>query len=69
MIWSSLRSRSAALPSTAPITTPEAYIHFTKEVFHDDGTVTKPDTEEFLRAYVVEFRDHIQRVLTVLPRR
>lgn len=51
------------------MTAPEAYIHFTDDVFHDDGTVTKPDTEEFLRAYMIEFRDHIQRVLTVLPRR
>ena len=48
---------------------PEAYIHFTDEVFRDDGTIDKPDTEEFLRGYMAEFRDHIQRVLTVLPRR
>ncbi|MDQ0644296.1 NADPH-dependent FMN reductase [Microbacterium murale] len=50
------------------MTAPEAYIHFTKDVFRDDGTITKPDTEEFLRAYMTEFREHIQRVLTVLPR-
>jgi len=50
------------------MTAPEAYIHFTEEVFQDDGTVTKPDTEEFLRAYMTEFREHVQRVLTVLPR-
>lgn len=51
------------------MTAPEAYIHFTPEVFLDDGTVTKPDTEEFLRSYMAEFRDHVQRVLTVLPRK
>ncbi|WP_404436004.1 NAD(P)H-dependent oxidoreductase [Microbacterium aerolatum] len=51
------------------MTAPEAYIHFTKEVFQEDGTITKQDTEEFLRAYMNEFREHIARVLTVLPRR
>jgi chromate reductase len=51
------------------MTAPEAYIHFTEEVFQDDGTVTKADTENFLRSYMMEFRDHIQRVLTVLPRK
>lgn len=50
------------------MTAPEAYIHFTDEVFQEDGTVTKSETEDFLRAYMTEFRDHIQRVLTVLPR-
>jgi len=38
-------------------------------VFQEDGTITKQDTEEFLRAYMNEFREHIARVLTVLPRR
>ncbi|MBW1640441.1 NAD(P)H-dependent oxidoreductase [Microbacterium resistens] len=50
------------------MTAPEAYIHFSPEVFLEDGTITKPDTEEFLRAYMAEFREHIERVLTVLPR-
>lgn len=50
------------------MTAPEAYIHFTKEVFEKDGTINKPDTEQFLRTYMEEFRDHIARVLTVLPR-
>ncbi|HCS60439.1 MAG TPA: ACP phosphodiesterase [Microbacterium sp.] len=50
------------------MTAPEAYIHFTEEVFQDDGTILKPETEVFLRAYMVEFREHIQRVLAVLPR-
>lgn len=57
-----------AFCNTRQMTAPEAYIHFTKEVFKDDGTITKPDTEDFLRAYMTEFRDHIERVLTVLPR-
>ncbi|MGO2746675.1 NADPH-dependent FMN reductase [Microbacterium sp.] len=50
------------------MTAPEAYIHFTAEVFREDGTITRPETEDFLRAYMEEFREHIQRVLTVLPR-
>jgi chromate reductase, NAD(P)H dehydrogenase (quinone) len=50
------------------MTAPEAYIHFTEEVFQDDGTITNSSTEEFLRAYMAEYREHIQRVLTVLPR-
>lgn len=50
------------------MTAPEAYIQFSTDVFEDDGTVTKPDTEDFLRAFMKEFRDHIERVLTVLPR-
>ncbi len=47
---------------------PEAYIHYTPEVFGDDGTVHNESTEAFLRNYMSEFRDHIVRVLTVLPR-
>jgi chromate reductase len=51
------------------MTAPEAYIHFTKEVFQEDGTITNESTEAFLREYMNEFREHIERVLTVLPRR
>ncbi len=50
------------------MTAPEAYIHFTPEVFQDDGTITNEGTEEFLRGFMAEFREHIERVLTVLPR-
>lgn len=50
------------------MTSPEAYIQFDPEVFQQDGSVTQPDTETFLRDFMVEFRDHIERVLTVLPR-
>jgi len=50
------------------MTAPEAYIHFTDDVFEADGTINKPETEEFLRTYMAEFREHIDRVLTVLPR-
>lgn len=50
------------------MTAPEAYIQFTPEKFAEDGTVSDADTEAFLRAYMTEFHDHIERVLTVLPR-
>lgn len=50
------------------MTAPEAYIQFSPDTFADDGTVTNEGTAAFLRDYLVEFRDHIERVLTVLPR-
>ena len=50
------------------MTSPEAYIHFTPEVFTDDGEVTNDSTKEFLRNYLAEYHDHLVRVLTVLPR-
>lgn len=51
------------------MTAPEAYIRFSPEIFADDGTVHDESTETFLRGYMAEYRDHIERVLTVLPRR
>ncbi|WP_350349529.1 NADPH-dependent FMN reductase [Agromyces sp. G08B096] len=51
------------------MTAPEAYLTFREGLFEDDGTVTDASTEEFLRSFMTEFRDHIERVLTVLPRR
>jgi chromate reductase len=50
------------------MTAPEAYIRFTADDFGDDGTITNSRTEEFLRDFMAEFREHVQRVLTVLPR-
>ncbi|WOQ70403.1 NADPH-dependent FMN reductase [Microbacterium limosum] len=50
------------------MTAPEAYIHFSADVFGEDGSVSNADTEQFLRTFMSEFRDHVQRVLTVLPR-
>ncbi len=51
------------------MTSPEAYIHYSPEVFSDDGQVNNPSTEEFLTNYMSEFLDYVERVLTVLPRR
>jgi chromate reductase len=50
------------------MTAPEAYIQFTKELFPGDGEVTDEPTKIFLATFMAEFRDHIMRVLTVLPR-
>ena len=48
--------------------TVEAYIQFKPGLIAEDGSVTNPDTETFLRNYVTELEGFIQRVLTVLPR-
>ena len=50
------------------ITAPEAYIHYSPEVFTDDGEVTNESTRDFLSSFMTEFRDHVVRVLTVIPR-
>ncbi|MGR0219964.1 NADPH-dependent FMN reductase [Agromyces sp. ZXT2-6] len=50
------------------MTAPEAYITYRAEVFGDDGSVADESTEEFLTDFMGEFRDHLERVLTVLPR-
>jgi len=50
------------------MTSPEAYIRFSPEVFPGEGAVTNQSTEDFLKGFMTEFRDHVVRVLTVLPR-
>jgi chromate reductase, NAD(P)H dehydrogenase (quinone) len=50
------------------MTSPEAYIHFSHDVFADDGEVADDSTVAFLGDFMREFRDHVERVLTVLPR-
>ncbi len=50
------------------MTSPEAYIQYSPDVFQDDGEVTDDETAEFLSGFMSEFRDHVARVLTVLPR-
>jgi chromate reductase, NAD(P)H dehydrogenase (quinone) len=50
------------------MTAPEAYIRYSPEVFTGDGKVADESTEAFLTKYMEEFRDHVVRVLTVLPR-
>jgi chromate reductase, NAD(P)H dehydrogenase (quinone) len=50
------------------MTAPEAYIQYSPERFTDDGEVTDNATATFLAGFMAEFRDHVARVLTVLPR-
>jgi chromate reductase len=50
------------------MTAPEAYIQFKPGLFTDDGEVTDESTAEFLSDFMQEFHDHVERVLTVLPR-
>ena len=50
------------------MTAPEAYIQYSPDVFTPDGEVTADATAGFLRDFMTEFRDHVERVLTVLPR-
>lgn len=42
---------------------PEAYIQFVPEIYGDDGSVSDPDTESFLRHYMEEYCAFVQRVL------
>lgn len=46
----------------------EAYIHFTPDLVNDEGVVSVPGTEKFLRDYMTEFSSFIGRVLSVYPR-
>ena len=46
----------------------EAYIQFEQGLIAEDGQVTNPAVEKFLRAYMAEFHGFIERVYTVLPR-
>jgi chromate reductase len=50
------------------LTSPEAYIRYSPEVFRDDGEVLDDGMASVLKDYMAEFRDHLVRVLTVLPR-
>ncbi len=50
------------------MTAPEAYIKYTPELFPGNGEVTVQSTKTFLATFMAEFRDHVERVLTVLPR-
>jgi chromate reductase, NAD(P)H dehydrogenase (quinone) len=50
------------------MTAPEAYIQYSPDVFTPDGEVTDAATAAFLRDFMAEFREHLVRVLTVIPR-
>lgn len=50
------------------MTSPEAYIHYSPAVFADSGEVMNEEVAAYLRNYMAEFRDYVERVLTVIPR-
>ncbi len=50
------------------MTAPEAYIQYSPGVFSPDGEVSNESTAAFLRDFMAEFRAHLVRVLTVIPR-
>ena len=47
---------------------PEAYIQFKPDLIDDEGNVSVPSTETFLRDYMTSFQQFIARVYTALPR-
>jgi chromate reductase, NAD(P)H dehydrogenase (quinone) len=49
------------------LSAPEAYIHFTHEVFCDDGEVRSPEMRIFLANFMQSYRDFIARVLAAAP--
>ncbi len=57
-----------AFSNSPQMNAPEAYIEFTPGLVNDDGDVTEPSTEEFLRTYMAELHAFITRVYTALPR-
>jgi chromate reductase, NAD(P)H dehydrogenase (quinone) len=50
------------------MTAPEAYIQFDPQAYGEDGTVKDEELKTILTDFMQEFRDHVERVLTVLPR-
>lgn len=61
--------RGSELLQCASDDAPEAYISFKPGLFTDDGEVTDESTAAVLADFMQEFRDHVERDLTVLPRR
>jgi chromate reductase, NAD(P)H dehydrogenase (quinone) len=49
------------------MSSPEAYIQYSPEIFCDDGEIKSPETRAFLALYMQSFRDFIERVTTVVP--
>ena len=50
------------------MTSPEAYIRYSTDIFPGDGEVAHESTKAFLTKFMNEFRTSIVRVLTVIPR-
>lgn len=62
VMQSSMRSVLSFLDAPQ-LNAPEAYIRFVPEVYGDDGSVSDPSTETFLRHYMEEYGAFVQRVL------
>lgn len=50
------------------MTAPECYLTMRPGLINDDGEVTDDSTRDFLAGFMQEFRDYIEKVLTVIPR-
>lgn len=50
------------------MTSPEGYIHFRTDCISESGEINDEQLGAILTAYMGEFREHVERVLTVLPR-
>ena len=50
------------------MTAPEAYIRYSPDIFTADGEVVDEAVAGFLSNFMAEFRTHVARVLTVIPR-
>ena len=48
---------------------PEAYIHYRKDMFDDEDNVIDESTASFLHKYMAEFAGFVERCYLVLPRR
>ncbi len=46
---------------------PEGYIQMVPGLIGEDGEITDPSTEEFLRTFMSRYEQFVSRVLTVLP--
>ena len=62
VMQSSMRSVLSFLDAPQ-LNSPEAYVRFDPAVFGDDGEVTDPETEAFLRHYMDEYAAFVARVL------
>lgn len=51
------------------LTAPEAFIQFKDGLIADDGEVTVPSTEQFLRGFMQQFDAFIDRVATTRPKK
>jgi chromate reductase len=50
------------------MTAPECYVTLRPGLITEDGEVTDDSTRAFLTGFMQEFRTHVERVLTVIPR-